>query len=310
MVKERFVLIAIVVLGISCVLAAPYFVPGVEHLLEKMGETLVIAFLLAVTVDVYIKNQLTRDIVREVSPFIMGSHLPQEIRNEIYELVKLAVYRSDYELVYEITPDSESEDVVWVRTRTRFRLNNANDHPEPFLHTLILQEIDTPGRLLNVGARGVKGENGEQGDYEVPEAEMESLTRFERQWKRKVYIPAHAVGESAAFFWTETIQRLDAQNEITHYSLAANIGLRVVVSYPQNMEVEVTFGHRLHRNVHSFPKDRPSTWELRAAFLPMAAVTIEWKKLSSDVDTTAAITQSSDVKPEAGLDKSTELLPD
>ena len=83
MTRERAVLASSAVLGLACLAFAGQFIPGVEGLFHGLGEALVIAVLLAVTVDAYVKNRLTREIVKEVSPFIMGSDLPQEMRNEV-----------------------------------------------------------------------------------------------------------------------------------------------------------------------------------------------------------------------------------
>ena len=66
--------------------------------LAALGEGLIVAGVLAVTVDSYLKRHLTRAVIRDVSPYLMGASLPEVLRNEIHALCATEVIRRDLEL--------------------------------------------------------------------------------------------------------------------------------------------------------------------------------------------------------------------
>jgi hypothetical protein len=133
--------------------------------------------------------------------------------------------------------------------------------------------------ISNVGATRVQDQVGAVANYnERGDLGDVSPSGFERVWDRTVYVPpTRDQLTQLAEFWSESQQRLPKEGSDTFFSLVPTIGMRVQVRTPPNMTARVDLGHRLKDRTVSLPPDNPSTWEHRAAFLPMSAIAIQWK---------------------------------
>lgn len=246
-------------------------------LVQKIGDALIIACVLALTVDTYLKKK----IVEEVSAFVRGSHLPVEIRFEIDRLVRIDLFRSDYEQTYELT---EEGSLVKLKTTASFFMNNPSNNDQEYTQSVTFQKL--PGKFFEItrmGASGILDTKGKMGDYDelCPEPKEEN-----GNWLRKRDCLVPANGRTR--FWYETVQTLNENDTLIFYSKQTTVRYRISINYPQSFDVRVHFGHYDPRSIKKFPEDRPTVWSLSGALLPMSAVTINWNKRSTSPAITAS----------------------
>jgi hypothetical protein len=214
----------------------------------------------------------------------MGSHLPSELRDEVRSLVGISLYKSDVVLHLNISEDPRFPNAVRLRMRSSFKVHNATDQRQEYPFKLGFQRLKQLSRsecvLLNAGAMRVVDARGERADYDFREPDRLRWSEHPDDhlltWEERTYIPPKATGSTAPLFWYDSTQLLPRRGELTSYSQQPTVHLRVTVDYPENYTVRVTIGHRSQNELIRYPASRPTTWELHAAFLGMAATTIEW----------------------------------
>jgi hypothetical protein len=247
-------------------------------LLPKVGEAMFIALFLALSVDTHLKKR----IVKEVSAFIRGSHLPVEIRQEIDYVVRTELYRSDYEQSFEIVDDHPVADKLITLKRTySYFMNNPGSSDQQY--EFVSRVSVPPGRtakMAKVGASGILNVNGGIGDFEAPDPATKEENGV-MEWKHVCVIPANSTAR--ARFWVETLQTLSDHDEMTSYTREATVRYRITMKYPNDFEVSVNFGYHDRDAIRKLPKQRPTSWTLSGALLPMAAVTISWTRLRGDI---------------------------
>ncbi len=285
--KETIILIALLILGL-----AGFFVPKdfkIENweaadAIHALADALFISAALGLTVDYTLKRTLVSEIVKEVSPFIMGFNLPDEFKNELHNLATTFVYKSHVEYLIDISNDSSG--VIVFRMKARWYFNNISDRSQPVNFNLALrickQVYIDRCEVLNGGVRNAVTEAGSPVNFEARPSDLVLDRDSDKHlfWKRwgPYYIPPLAAEPHAPFFWYETIQYFRENDDLTIYSVKPTIHHRVTVNYPQDLLVNVTFGHRLESDGSKFPEKRITTWELPAAFLGMSATTITWRR--------------------------------
>lgn len=241
------------------------------ELSQRAGEAVLIALALAISVDFYLKKK----IVEEVSAFIRGSHLPLEMRHEMDHVVRLKLYRSDYEVNLELVDAGRG--MVTLKSSLSYFLNNPTNEDLPFDFATRLE--DSPvSKLIQAGASGVVDAKGESADFVDPGPSL-TLQSGMLEWKRRTFIPASTVRR--ARFWIETARQLRECDELTTYSREPTVRYRITVKCPTDFDVRVHFGYHNQSLVRPLPEHKPTSWSLNAALLPQAAVSILWKKRSA-----------------------------
>lgn len=250
---------------------------------EKFGEAFLVAALLAGTVDLFVKRRLVREVVADVSPYIMGHALPSEIRHEIREMSVIDLYRTGFELDYELLPIPGEADFILLKVSTKYRLHNISDEAKSYRHTLFVQKPHRPtGHIVQIPNAGAKGvmecKHGTllEYNYEDDLGQDDQLDPF-RRWEKIVWIPPLTTPETAPAFWGITFQVLPSETTDTFYTLTPTIGFTVRVNRPEGMTVTVSFGHRNDAETIKIPPHNPWTWELQTAFLPWQSVIVDWR---------------------------------
>ena len=291
--KKRFVLIvcACLLVGIITAGLAEYF-GDKYHLgwLASVGEGLIVAAVLAVTVDFYLKKHLTEAVIRDVSPHLMGADLPPVLRNEIHALCATEVIRRDLELDFIFRELPGEPDFIILTTKVQYGIENLSDRAQavelvcgvnkPYKPAADFIQIETVG---GIGFIDHLGTPKKFEDHATPAADLGSdeggadeVPRF-RSWTKNMYVPPKGQATETRF-WSTTHQILPVEFQDAFISVHPTIGQTVRATYPDWMSVQVQFGHRLYQQAHAIPSTRPSSWRLPTAFPGRAATMIEWRK--------------------------------
>lgn len=276
--------------GVAAGLAEYYGTKYYLGWLAGIGEGLVVAGVLAVTVDWYLKEHLTTAVIRNVSPYLMGADLPEVLKDEIHALCVTEVIRRDLELDFIFTELPGEPDFVVVTTKVQYRFDNLSDEPQrvelvcsvtkPYRAPADFIQIETVGGIGfadDIGSVVNFEERGTAASGDLGQDEGNDGIARSRRWSRDVLVPpkSHA---ATTRFWSTTHQILPAEFQDAFISVMPTIGKTVRATYPDSMSVFVQFGHRLYHTAHAVPLTRPDSWRLEKAFPGRSTTMIEWRK--------------------------------
>jgi hypothetical protein len=113
-----------------------------QSLARDFGIALLIAGVLTVTVDPYIKGKAQRETARDIFHHMLGYGLPEQIQNRLREIVETTEwYRTDMDVRYAV---SESSDSVLFETEQEFTITNATNHDLDFEPAMEFEKTEYP----------------------------------------------------------------------------------------------------------------------------------------------------------------------
>jgi len=236
---------------------------------QPTADALIIAGLLAVSVDRYIKLRLRDDIARDVFFAAVGIHLPEELKAEILAIGDCKFVRRNLDLTYRISAHP-SEGFVTCETEMEFEVENLTGHVQQFAqrvwvsrHTSAELEPDEPIVFIraDIGKTTVHEFRGGEIELEIDDH------------KRGCAMPVRIPPREKAHFWSTTRQVLPHRHEDRFTVLQPTIGVTVRIDCPDGMESGVTFDHRIGREAEPLPRN---TWRLSAALLPYTSFRMSW----------------------------------
>lgn len=271
-----WVLMACSLVAGMVILAFAEYLPEV---VGSLGEPLVIAAFLASTVDFYAKRRLAADVARDVSPFMMGHWLPEPFKDELRNLMQIVLYRTNFELEYELERIPENPEYVLMNGRVRFNVENLSEVPQRYRYALFVERKyeNVPGlRLERIRCAGIEGLGEGKNIYEHGDIGEDKPGTRMKVWEREVMVPPTRQGAQRITCYGEVAQVFTKDDSDSFTFLWPTIGARVTVRRPEDMHVQVSFGHRNRDLMIKLPPENPFTWELDGAFLPFQSIMVEW----------------------------------
>jgi hypothetical protein len=132
-------------------LIGAYFFP--DHwklrrlLLEAIGEAFIVAAILGLTVDKYLKGDLLQRASKDVHKYLVGYNLPDEIKQRIQELMGTALVRRDWQIHFSLTPTDTNE--VLIDVSYSFQLENVSNRVQDYLPMVQIEKHMNP-RILEL----------------------------------------------------------------------------------------------------------------------------------------------------------------
>jgi len=235
---------------------------------KSAADAVIIAGLLAVTVDRYVKLRLRDDISRDVFFAALGIHLPDELKDEILAIGDCKLVRRNMSVYYRLK-GSREDGFLYCDTETEFEMENLTSHPQSFEHHVWVGRAPHGGKDPEYPITFVKAEAQDSYEYSAGEFELQERDH-ERGWHQSVKIAPRGT----ARFWSTTHQILPNRFEDVYLLLQPTVGLKVRVDCPEGIQPSVTFDHRLREEGEKLPSN---TWKFKAAFLPNSTFRIAWK---------------------------------
>jgi len=112
------------------------FEPFNKESLLALGHALVIAGLLALTVDRFVKQRLVKEVARDTARFVVGYELPEELRQRIQDLLRTALVRTNYLATYRLRT---TEQGIELEVETSWNIENYSSVPQPYTQEVILE---------------------------------------------------------------------------------------------------------------------------------------------------------------------------
>lgn len=245
--------------------------------LQKLGEAFIVASFLAGSVDLYLKSRLAKEVVKDISPFLMAYHIPETLRDEVSEICRIEYYRSNFELSYELSEIPGRPGYLSVKAITSYDVINLVDSYTKYTHYVWVEKsIGLERQIGKVSGAGVFGLDREPSDYIEDGQESATEEPGAVVWTKQVLIPPK--GNPPARFWDTSFEILSVERSEPMISMAAVVGARVRVSNPEWLDVRVSFEHRLGEKCHLRQKNRTlSVWEFEHALLPYSTILVVWQ---------------------------------
>lgn len=99
-----------------------------RSILDSLGHALIVASLLAATVDVYMKRRLLKEASLDISKYLIGYALPEEIQDKIKEAMRIDLVRRDLTIRYSLAPASEKPDKLLATVLYTYQVENVSNH--------------------------------------------------------------------------------------------------------------------------------------------------------------------------------------
>jgi len=113
-----------------------------------MGEALLVAALLGITVDRYIKEFLVRKASADLFKYLVGYKLPEEIQNRLRDLMGTSLIRKNYQVLYTLV--ALPDDQILLDVRYSYLLLNISTLTIPsYVPRIEMEKHDKP-RVLEL----------------------------------------------------------------------------------------------------------------------------------------------------------------
>jgi len=235
---------------------------------RDIGTALVISGLFALTYEGYLRKQAIEEVVKEIAPYYITYPLPEEVASEVKYLASLQMLRKDVEYHLKLTRPGPSVDSIWEEATVSYTMVNYSTDSLPFQHVAgVRGGPRRAGEILDAAASGP----------DLLGAEYDT-TLHRPDFARKVKIPPNSKQPRNKFELRARFPR-HADDSETFFSRDPTMNVTVIVEAPEDLHVEVYFGHR---NVKGTPISR-TRWRLQGVQLPWSAVYVEWYRVTPSV---------------------------
>lgn len=241
--------------------------------IESIGEALMIAAALAITVDKYLKRRLMKDLLKSALPFLIGHDLPGEAQERIREiLTKSTLIRRECLLDYKIEVPPDDPEKVRVELTATLLLDNVTSEDLTYqFRTCTSCCSCESAQVLRVWCRSRHADSAYE--YPPPKLVPEGPDLEGNLWVtgKQLTIPPKNMEKDIRFeigAKYETISKDQSDTEDYHFS-HATLGVRVRVEYCEDAFT-----------VYPVPKPSAvlgkSEWAYDRFFVPNEQVAIRW----------------------------------
>jgi hypothetical protein len=124
----------------------PYFK---TQFFESLGHALVIAGILALTVDYYLKNRVLQEVSADVSKYLIGYQLPGEVQDRIKGLLQTTWVRRNCNVRCRLTELADEPGHVRLEVAISDEMENITNEILPYTDTLEFEKHD-PERIVEL----------------------------------------------------------------------------------------------------------------------------------------------------------------
>lgn len=264
------IMVGVFAIGIILMAVGPH-VLYVGSLIEKLGDAFLIAGILSVGVDQYVKHRLAEEVANDVLSFALGYPLPDRMREEIHYVLRLPYVREDFEMQIALSRVEGHAGFVRAEMKTFFRVMNLSELPQdyPFRSRIAPSSYPSVGQndILGVSYASEKALDGKTLKGKI------HLTDGEREFQTTVHLPPRSSNERISF-WTHRTGIFKEEDTYILDILEPSMGITIRVDESSGFKWNIHFP--LHGKAERIPEDKPDRWEHHGVFLPGQHVKISW----------------------------------
>lgn len=194
-------MIGLILVGFGMLFFWPEPWRGGREAATAVAHALIIAGILGMVVDQFVKARFLREVTRDVYHYLIGYDLPIEIKEHIKELMRTKIVRSRFQVDYRF--GRHDDDNLTAQVTLDYDVENYSNQTEPFTPELAVESIDNP-TFRSVTLSGPKGAN----QYSLAQAELKVFSPEEGSLQvngKKVKIPPRQQSEPYHVRWTYSI---------------------------------------------------------------------------------------------------------
>jgi hypothetical protein len=260
-------------LGLGIILLAAD-VPHIDrNFTHALADALIIASVLAFTVDLYLKERVLREVSSDVSKYLVGYRLPEEIQNRIRSLLQTRWIRRNCRIRLRLTELQGHPDRIRVEIVVSREVENITTEEASF-QDRFSYERHLPQRLLEMrcDSADAKAQYQINGDALVREKTDEPGV-MQASGEVVRIPPVHeTVGRSYEFTVRYSADYAENYSDIYTFDLPT-IGVIFEAECPPGFRVTLP------------PADvsTPNRWEYRKLFLPGEHIRYRWERIPEAV---------------------------
>jgi len=274
----------------ALLLIVPLFVAtpaNAERFCDGLGDALIIAIFLALTVDTYVKRRLAREIAKNVSSFMMVSEFPKQLQDEFVELTRAPLYRK-LDIFYRLERISGSTDRLRVTGEIKYTVYNLRKDRVRYQHHVAVQKAygtaeELKSTIFYVSGMGCVDNKGNLAEYEeTGKLGQTNGDGTHTIWQRTIYIPEKGEDKGEATFRSKATQILPEEDEEVFINILPTTEVDIRVDYPDGLTTAVQIGHRLREEIKPISKKEKNSnqWSVKYGMLPYQPIVIQWRKVS------------------------------
>ena len=238
-----------------------------ERFSVAMGDALMIASILGLTVDYFLKERVLREVSADVSKYLIGYRLPVEVQDRIRFLLQTQWIRRNFHIRCRLV--EIGADRINLEINVSHDIQNITSEPRPYQH-FIEYEAHEPQRVLEMRCDS----NDARARYRIADADIQVREKPDdpgvmQVLGRKVKIPP--VHESVGRTYTFTSRYV--LDYPSHYSEAINFSLPTI-----NVTLEVECPNNYRMTASDADISGYNRWEYRRLFLPGENVSFRWQR--------------------------------
>jgi predicted RNA-binding Zn-ribbon protein involved in translation (DUF1610 family) len=299
---QMLIILALGILGI--LLEHDQHVPGIDlhipghTLYAKIGEAFIVATILAISVDSFLKREFADETLKKVATYFVGYRLPSAVIHELESIRSTQIYLEGMTLDFELA-ESSKNDCLLLTVKASYRIRNRSSDEQRYTHVIACQKPrhGEQNTIVTVGATGVViKDNPRSNAYSYTESEIDEAIagiqsnpeRFPadisdvvrdnelwKAWAKEVIIVPESDGVEGGYpqLWGTSMQEVPREGYHPHFLTRPVIGLTYSLrSYVPDIKMVLFAAHRRRTPTQI----APNTYLIDVAFLPWQAVMLKW----------------------------------
>ncbi|HBB93903.1 MAG TPA: hypothetical protein DC054_00810 [Blastocatellia bacterium] len=240
------------------------------HAAEGIGEALIIAGILGLTVDGYIKEHLLEEASRDIAKYVWGYRLPTEVRKRFEDLMLTKRVTRGFHLHYELSPINATPGKVLVETTLTYQTQNIGNEVLPYRRRFYQQKYFSPCFLeLRCISSDTNG-NYYIGPKELSEQlkSQEGSSEIGVATREIKLLPYDSLSNPQYEFkarWTLVCP--DDYSDFFVLDESPTIGVLITAEYPDEFEFE-----------GPSPATQVKGWNYPRVFFANEQITVHWRK--------------------------------
>jgi hypothetical protein len=253
----------LIVAGLVVIWTYPHGWPQRE-LLVSVAQALIIAGILALTVDRFIKERLLRELTRDVSQYLIGYELPKEIQDRIHDIMGTALVRHNYQQRYRLAADAGQ---VRAEVELTWEIVNYSSTPRMYAPALYFDRNERPDiQEISCHSTDKSAAFTMTGDKVKKRIEHDGDSVKVRA--KDIWIQPRSSGISYRIF-EHYVVTPSVPFDITAMAMPT-IGVMVLIQRPEGLKTRV-------EAIAKPTIDEGDRWECRQLFMPGEHITLKWE---------------------------------
>lgn len=278
----QYVLFLVVAFLIGTLLLEPKFVAPwlniwlnwLGGLREGLGEALIIAVILAVGVDRYVKNRLLTEVTRDALSFLAGHNMPDKLKRLIEDLWRCQYVRNKFEIHF-VLEDINIPNFVRLRMTTTYTVWNLTEERVDYK---VQTSLEKP-RWEHYGSSAleeivVSGSDDFKITYEEIQKDHQHDTSDYIIFERNVKLLPAAKQTPLKVKTVRSAVYPDTWYYVLDL-LEPTMGIKIYTNPQKKFNWDVHFFHGREASNH-----RVDFWEHRTAYLPGQSARVIWDRVS------------------------------